>query len=367
MKTATEFHFVGRVWLIILVTIGMADLALTQTADPRKTSNSSVQAEVEKAIREYHDALARFDLQTVLSYTADDGFFYDATGGYSTGSRQKADLKNNFQLIKPGAKDSVELTDLKITAIGPDTAVANYRLFEKFIEDGKEESFRSAVTQVLVRRNGKWQILAEHASRVLPPVEPTVSGMPVGWTRRLNGSANSYIFSVDTLVKHAGKTSASIKFSCGDDQDNVGYLEQIISAAEYRAKRLRLTGWIKTADANRSGLWMSVDSDRRILGFDNMWNRAVRGDADWKKYSVVLDVPNEAVNIRFGAILSGKGQIWADDLKLEVVDTTTAVTNMLSPEELAQDNERVAKRKPLRLICVPSTSVLKTEQFLELA
>lgn len=61
---------------------------------------------------------------------------------------------------------------------------------------------------------------------------------------------------------------------------------------------------------------------------------------------MVLDVPNEAVNIRFGAILFGKGQTWADDLRLEVVDTKTSVTNMLSPEELAQDNERVAKRKP---------------------
>ena len=91
---------------------------------------------------------------------------------------------------------------------------------------------------------------------------------------------------------------------------------------------------------------MSVESDRRWLGFDNMWNRSVRGDTDWKQYSVVLDVPNEAVNIRFGAILSGKGQTWADDLRLDVVDTKTSVTNMLSPEELAQDSERVAKRKP---------------------
>jgi hypothetical protein len=61
----------------------------------------------------------------------------------------------------------IMLTDLKITVIGRDKAIANYRLRDKFIEDGKEELFRSAVTQVLVKRDGKWQILAEHASRVL--------------------------------------------------------------------------------------------------------------------------------------------------------------------------------------------------------
>jgi hypothetical protein len=255
-------------------------------------------------------------------------------------------LKNNFQLIKPGAKDSFELTDLKITVINPDAAVANYRLLERFTEDGKEESFRSAMTQVFVRRDGKWQIIAEHASRFLPPVEPTAPGMPVGWTRILYGAANSHIFSVDTVVQHSDKASASIKFACGDEQESIGYLQQIISAGEYRGKRLRLTGWIKTADANRAGLWLSVDSDRRLLGFDNMWNRPVRGDTDWKQYSVVLDVPNEAVNIRFGAILSGKGQAWADDLTLDVVDNKTPVTNVLSPKELAQDNEKVMKRKP---------------------
>jgi ketosteroid isomerase-like protein len=338
-----------RLHVLFLITVAIfcrSTFAQPPQPDARKTDASSVKAEVEKAIREYHEALARFDIGPVLSYTADDGMFYDSTGGYSTGSQQKAVLKNNFQLIKPGAKDSFELTDLKITVIGPDAAAANYRLVDNFTEDGKEESFRSAMTQVLVRRDGKWQILAEHASRFLPPVEPTAPGMPVGWTRTLSGSANSYVFSVDTVVKHSDKASASIKFACGDEQDNIGYLQQIISAAEYRGKRLRLTGWIKTADAKGAGLWLSVDSDRRLLGFDNMWNRPVRGDTDWKQYSVVLDVPVEAVNIRFGAILSGKGQLWADDLSFDVVDTKTSLTNVLSPEELAQDNERVKKRKP---------------------
>ena len=345
VKSSTT-NFIYGLMCISFALIWMAGVGSAQTADLRKTGASAVQAEVEKAIHEYHDALARFDIQTVLSYTADDGFFYDATGGYSTGTQEKATLSHNFQLIKPEAKDSVELTDLKITVIGADTAVANYRLFEKFVEDGKEELFRSAVTQVLVRRDGKWQILAEHASRVLPPVEPTAPGMPVGWMRTLNGAANSYVFSVDTVVKHSDKASASIKFACGDEQDNVGYLQQIISAGEYRGKRLRLTGWIKTANANRAGLWLSVDSDRRLLGFDNMWNRSARGDTDWQQYSVILDVPNEAVNIRFGAILSGKGQAWADDLRLDVVDATMAVTNILSTADSTQDNERVAKRKP---------------------
>jgi hypothetical protein len=89
---------------------------------------------------------------------------------------------------------------------------------------------------------------------------------------------------------------------------------------------------------------MRVDGDRRILGFDNMDNRAVRGTTDWTMYSVVLDVPENAKNIFFGILLVGKGQVWADDLSLEVVDKNVVTTNLDSPEALGVDNPDVARR-----------------------
>jgi hypothetical protein len=41
---------------------------------------------------------------------------------------------------------------------------------------------------------------------------------------------------------------------------------------------------------------------------------------DWSRHAVVLDVPAAAVRLGFGALLVGTGQVWADDLALEVVD-----------------------------------------------
>jgi hypothetical protein len=38
------------------------------------------------------------------------------------------------------------------------------------------------------------------------------------------------------------------------------------------------------------------------LGFDNMSDHAVKGTTDWKMYSVVLDVPDDAKNIFLGAL-----------------------------------------------------------------
>ena len=44
------------------------------------------------------------------------------------------------------------------------------------------------------------------------------------------------------------------------------------------------------------------------------------GTTDWSRHAVVLDVPEAAVRLAFGALLHGTGQVWADDLTLEVVD-----------------------------------------------
>lgn len=67
-------------------------------------------------------------------------------------------------------------------------------------------------------------------------------------------------------------------------------------------------GWLKTVDASEASLWMRIDGEQRQLGFDNMSDRAVSGTTDWKMYSVILDVPNDAKSIFLGVLLIGKGQ-----------------------------------------------------------
>jgi hypothetical protein len=57
-----------------------------------------------------------------------------------------------------------------------------------------------------------------------------------------------------------------------------------------------------------------------------MEERAIKGTTDWKKYEIVLDVPLNASNIGFGALLSETGQIWLEKLNFEIVDTTVPTT-----------------------------------------
>jgi serine/threonine-protein kinase len=146
---------------------------------------------------------------------------------------------------------------------------------------------------------------------------------PRGW----GGGGKDYELARDTEVKHGGTASGAIR-ATAEAKDGFGTFTQGIQAEKYRAKRVRLAGWIKADSvAGWSGLWMRVDGkERAALAFDNMSDRAVKDTSDWTQFQVVLDVPDAAEQIYFGCLLAGKGKVWVDDLSLEIVGNDVAAT-----------------------------------------
>ncbi len=110
---------------------------------------------------------------------------------------------------------------------------------------------------------------------------------------------------------------------------------------EYLKKRVRVTAYMRSADIkNWAGLWFRIDGNgkdaegnSKTLGFDNMQDRPVKGNTDWKKYDVVLDVPEDTRGIAYGVLLSGTGQVWFEELTLEVVDKSVKTTNMMTDDD----------------------------------
>jgi len=103
-----------------------------------------------------------------------------------------------------------------------------------------------------------------------------------------------------------------------------------VSAAPYRNGHVRLRAWLKTEGvAGRAGLWMRVDQHDdpvKVLAFDNMGNRPVRGTTGWRRYEVVLDVPPGADEVYYGALLEGAGRLWVDEVTLEPAGKDVPVT-----------------------------------------
>ncbi len=148
-----------------------------------------------------------------------------------------------------------------------------------------------------------------------------------GWSFATEGSgiprdqnAGGFAAGVDREIAHGGHASVSIRSLV--EEHGFRAVTQLIKADAYRGKRVRLTGYLKTRAVRwHAGLWLRVDGpDAKLLAFDNMSDRPVMGTTDWSQHAVVLDVPEAAVRLAFGVLLHGTGQVWADDLTLEVVD-----------------------------------------------
>ncbi len=132
------------------------------------------------------------------------------------------------------------------------------------------------------------------------------------------GGGRGYEQARDATTMHSGNASGRIRRVT--DQGSFGTFAQSFSAEEFRGKRVRYSGFLKTLDAEKTGLWMRIDGpERALLGFDNMSNRAVEGTTDWTEHAVVLDVPENATHIALGFLLIGDGTAWGDDLTLEAV------------------------------------------------
>ena len=157
-----------------------------------------------------------------------------------------------------------------------------------------------------------------------------VAGSAKGWV--LIGPPDAYSFRLDSLEKHGGRSSGLLECTDQDVQE-FGSILQTIRADGYRNERVRLAAYVRTRGVEESArLWMRVDGPESSgIAFDNMTKRAFRGDTEWSRYDIVLDVPAEVVQIGFGAILGGKGRFWIDDLVLEPVTRDVPTTDMHAP------------------------------------
>lgn len=151
--------------------------------------------------------------------------------------------------------------------------------------------------------------------------------MPKGWFKA-GSKPSEYEMGTDKNSGHDGKNAATIQ-SISPVIDGFGTLMQDCKPGKYLGKRVRMTGYVKSKDVNEwAGLWFRVDGDMRgrSLSFDNMQNRAIKGTTGWKKYEIVLDVPQNATNLAYGALLAGTGQIWFDDINFEIVGNEINIT-----------------------------------------
>ncbi len=97
-----------------------------------------------------------------------------------------------------------------------------------------------------------------------------------------------------------------------------GGVGQCVSVATERGSMMRLQGYLAAGvEGGYAGLWArDDDANGNVLAFDNMSDRGVIGYTEWKQYEINLPIINTADKICFGAILTGVGAAYVDQLTM---------------------------------------------------
>lgn len=142
----------------------------------------------------------------------------------------------------------------------------------------------------------------------------------------LHSTSSDYSIAADEETKFHDSKTGMIK-SNAESPRGFATFYQRIRAEDYRGKKLRFSGNVKTKDiSDWSGLWMRIDGGGSVLAFDNMESRPIKGTSDWTNYSVVLRVPVNAHRITYGLMQSGSGCTWLGSPMLAVAGEQVGTT-----------------------------------------
>lgn len=143
------------------------------------------------------------------------------------------------------------------------------------------------------------------------------------WSYSLKNSS----IQIDSTAYHSGRYSMRI---ISNDPNNWRFLQNIsINLNEFG--KYRLSAWIKTDSVKNgsAGIWVrAFNKNKKSLKLD-MGNQNLKGTNDWKKYSIDFYLDPSISNINIGGNLTGSGNIWIDDMKLEHIE------DYLSSSEIA--------------------------------
>lgn len=150
---------------------------------------------------------------------------------------------------------------------------------------------------------------------------------PKGWF--LSGtSAKSYATGLAEGSAAKGRKAAFLRSQGPVGKGGFGTVMQSIDAGRYAGKRVRFSAAVRADGvAGWAGLWLRVDGPYgKVLAFDNMDKRPIKGTSGWTRHAVVLEIARDAQELAYGLLLSGEGSVLLDEVRLEPVGPEVPTT-----------------------------------------
>lgn len=149
---------------------------------------------------------------------------------------------------------------------------------------------------------------------------------PRGW--KVTGvQAASCILKSDFNYFQSGAASALLQTIASDSVAHCGIV-QASAVGKFRGQRVAFSAYLATQNLSGSGaLWFRADDGSgAVVAFQNELRPGLSGTSPWTAEVLVIDVPETADNIFYGALLNGSGMLWVDSADFNVVNKTVAVT-----------------------------------------
>jgi hypothetical protein len=163
-------------------------------------------------------------------------------------------------------------------------------------------------------------------------VGPARAWIPLGWTKA-GARPDLYDVGIDSLVRRTGKRSAYIAARAGVTHGTWATLSQGINASSYIGRRMSVAAWIRRDSPGACQGFVAIDGEyqgkRAALAFASEVENPQPCGTEWRRFSIVLDVPQQARRMVYGYRLSGAGRVWIDDVTVGPVDSTVAVSPQL--------------------------------------
>ena len=149
-------------------------LAFLSVVAAQTPSNNQTEQELRRLTREMSSSVLRGDKSLAERYLADTYIETDGNGNVAT----KAQILDNSTGALAGMKPTIDLEDIQVRVYG-NTAVVSFRPNFHFEANGQKISNSYRTTDVWLRRDGRWQLIAEHysnipAERVAAKVDPKI-------------------------------------------------------------------------------------------------------------------------------------------------------------------------------------------------
>ena len=143
-----------------------ASLSHAQTGGKKLGREERARRELMQLERDIGRANVERDAAFFERVEADEFIFTDSSGGITLKKEDVASVKG------PASPDSkllsYEVDDMKVS-LYDDTAVVTGRVTQRGVSKGQEWTAQSRFTDVFVRRDRRWQIVAGHSSRLPAP------------------------------------------------------------------------------------------------------------------------------------------------------------------------------------------------------